>query len=296
LEPRTGLVSLREKQEKMKLNLFILEKIKQSKNKETKTKKFNLKKIFNFKPKDEKTPSVTVSKPVPECGSIVVVRNDGATTTTKTKIENNTICETEIDLSKSCIELVIHKNDGTIRRKKYRDSPRKSRPTSCHIVSTRQNGSLSRPSRQVQRPASEYGYTVDYRKYRSFTESTAGSEIIDFDNLKGQRSNITLGSRILIQEKQTLLNANPDALKRHYSSPACRLENQNVSPIDSTTSSGYYSNDKICLSPPLPTPNEIRNLTRRITEIQSANSSKRFVRYNSLPNYRLNYIPETEEE
>ena len=33
-----------------------------------------------------------------------------------------------------------------------------------------------------------------------------------------------------------------------------------------------------------------RTLTRRITEIQNQ-SSKRFIRYNSLPNYRLNYIP-----
>ena len=62
--------------------------------------------------------------------------------------EKNGICQTEIDLSSSCIELIVHRwvifmshilwviyyesyimsnmfsNDGTIRRKKYRDHPR----------------------------------------------------------------------------------------------------------------------------------------------------------------------------
>ena len=50
-------------------------------------------------------------------------------------------------------------------------------------------------------------------------KSVAGSEIIDFDALKGQRSNINLSEndhppginreRVFIQQKETLLNANP---------------------------------------------------------------------------------------
>ena len=48
-------------------------------------------------------------------------------------------------------------------------------------------------------------------------------------------------------------------MKRHFSSPVCREPTQNTSPIDSTNSSGYHSNDvEKCLSPPMPTPNEIR--------------------------------------
>lgn len=35
---------------------------------------------------------------------------------------------------------------------------------------------------------------------------------------------------------------------------------------------------------------KFRNLTRRITEIQSQTQQKRFVRYNSLPNYRLCHV------
>jgi len=249
--------------------------------------------------------------------------------------EKSGICQTEIDLSSSCIELIVHRNDGTIRRKKYRDHPR---PVSCQIPS-RENGSLARPTPTRNRPSSEYGYTIDYRKYRSFSESFDGdqesSDPIELELLT--KTSSTHETRIL--SDHNLLATNPDGLKRHFSTPACRSTGptygpayrpspapdfeksprsaapppppltieepkigqsdndlsmhhvSNTSPIDSTASSGYHSNDiDKCVSPPMPTPNEIRTLTRRITEIQNQ-SSKRFVRYNSLPNYRLNYIP-----
>lgn len=257
--------------------------------------KFSLKRFFKLKSSNQATNQKDDIRKVDKHGSYVHLNTESQAIVTKRQYRKPEVCQTEIDLSKSCIELVVHRDDGTIRRKKYRE--KKQRPVSCQVT-MRENGSLLRSQSRQERPSSEYGYTLDYRKYRSYADSVSStSKPIDFVREKTLNQSQPSNSHILGHDELNLLNSNPDGMKRHFSSPVCREPAQNTSPIDSTNSSGYHSNDvEKCLSPPMPTPNEIRNLTRRITEIQRQTSAKRFVRYNSLPNYRLNHIPETEEE
>ena len=54
-------------------------------------------------------------------GSYVHLNSESQTIVTKRHYRKPEVCQTEIDLSKSCIELVVHRDDGTIRRKKYRE-------------------------------------------------------------------------------------------------------------------------------------------------------------------------------
>jgi len=270
-------------------------------------KKFSLKRFFRLKPPTSQTKTDEHRDFEQKNGTYVQLnKNYQAKTKRQTSSDQQRrqpeVCQTEIDLSKSCIELVIHQDDGTIRRKKYRE--KKQRPLSCQVVPMREPV-LSRSCSRQERPSSEYGYTLDYRKYRSYADSVSStSKPIEATNT---HQLVPLLPNHVLSNDFGLLSTHPDGMKRHFSSPVCRDNSQpvtsaavqaaqaslaqNTSPIDSTTSSGYHSNDvEKCLSPPLPTPNEIRNLTKRITELQRQ-STKRFVRYNSLPNYRLNHIP-----
>lgn len=242
----------------------------------------------------------------------------------------------EIDLSSSIIELVVHRPDGTLQRKKYRNSdPSQKWTTNCAPRDTPNKcpslrppsiapsvplsfrNSLAHSARSYgsSQPISEYGYIVALKRDAEKPTSTV-DRVGSVDFAPSRRTDLMPPGHslkradfcILVTKDELDSQSQTDFVKRHNSAPARHpaditdlfgenLDNSNtISPIYSN-SSGYSS--AAPSSPPAPTPNEIRNLTKRIAEIHSQQlNQKRFVRYNSLPNYRLCHdkIIETEEE
>lgn len=265
--------------------------------------RINLKRIFRLK----KRQKVTVDGECTTCEKTALA-------TELDKIDENVA---EIDLSSSVIELVLHRPDGTLQRKKYRNEncPDPSdikysslRSSVAPSIALSHRHSLAQSSMRSQRsyqshPITEYGYIVALKKEQPNTQlhrlnsvELAPARRTDMVPSKNRLRSADYCIIVTDDELQSDASTPQDPIRRHCSAPICRdftsapATSTNLSPIYSNSSSGYSSTYERTCSPPAPTPNEIRNLTRRITEIQSQTQQKRFVRYNSLPNYRLCHV------
>ncbi|CAG5081462.1 Oidioi.mRNA.OKI2018_I69.PAR.g9883.t1.cds [Oikopleura dioica] len=222
---------------------------------------------------------------------------------------------TEIDMRSSTIELVIHRSDGTLQRKKYNHASagapsNKSRANHSSYQSSwhpadMENGPLlgdnQTPLENHMRSLPEFGYVVAQQngKRASISFSTTGlnttpSTPAGFSGqlektstsslLAAKRTDIKPRLSFRSRDYQILVPEKPPGesqiMRRNTSAPVT-----GSSPNYSTRSSGYESADLANPRSPSPiSPTRMRTLTRRITEIQAA--QKRFKRFASLPNYR----------